>query len=283
MRGLDVSVVWEVAPLIRTLPNRVGRGHCHARPAWTDDNHDTDRSSIDLLARQGFGVIDDVSEAAVRSVHVGSVAPLGPNGVPSGFRKAVAGDRVAVGRLGLEGDAQADLTVHGGPDKAVYIYPDAHYPWWRDAFPEHTAQLHAGGFGENLTVSGLDEDTTCIGDVFDVGSARLQITQFRQPCFKLALYYGDRRLPQAMVRSGRSGWYARVVQQGAIGHGDAVILAARPNPAWSVRRLAQSFLRRAATPAELAELSGMEGLAADWRRAAAEAVADHGKVSSHRS
>ena len=218
----------------------------------------------------------DMSVAVIQSVQIGPVAPLGPNGVPSGFRKGATGCRVAVGRLGLEGDAQADLTVHGGLDKAVYIYPGAHYAWWRGELSEHTALLRAGGFGENLTVSGLDEDTTCIGDVFDIGSARLQVTQFRQPCFKLALHFGDRRLPQAMVRSGRSGWYARVMREGSIGHGDAVLLAARPNPAWSVRRLAQSFLHRAATPDELAELSGMEGLAEGWRRAASEAVTARG-------
>jgi MOSC domain-containing protein YiiM len=214
----------------------------------------------------------DLSMAEIWSVQVGSVAPLGPNGVPCGFRKGEVAGRVAVGRLGLDGDAQADLTVHGGPDKAVYLYPGTHYAWWRDALPEHSALLQGGGFGENLTVSGLDEDTTCIGDVVDVGSAQLQVTQFRQPCFKLALYFGDRRVPQAMVRSGRSGWYARVIREGTIGHGDAVVLAARPNPAWSVRRLANSFLQRAATLDELVELSSMEGLAEGWRRAALEAV-----------
>jgi MOSC domain-containing protein YiiM len=109
------------------------------------------------------------------------------------------------------------------------------------------------------------------------------VTQFRQPCFKLALYFGDRRLPQLMVRSGRSGWYARVMQEGIIGHGDAVLLAARPNPAWSVRRLAQSFLQRAATLDELVELSSMEGLAGGWRRAALEAVTGRDKPSRHRA
>ncbi len=204
------------------------------------------------------------------------MAPLGPSGIPSGFRKGPADGRVAVGPLGLAGDAQADLTVHAGPDKAVYVYPDAHYARWQAELPQHDALPRAGGFGENLTVSDLDEDTTCIGDVFNVGSARLQVTQFRQPCFKLALYFGDRRLPQAMVRSGRSGWYARVLHEGSVGPGDAVLLAARPNPAWSVRRLAHSFLHRAATPDELVELSGMEGLAENWRRVASEAVANYG-------
>ena len=225
---------------------------------------------------------DDHPIPMIRSVQVGPVVPLGPDGVLSGFRKGTVGGRVTVGRLGLDGDAQADLTVHGGLDKAVYVYPGVHYARWCDALPEHAALLRAGGFGENLTVSGLDEDTTCIGDVLDIGSVRLQVTQFRQPCFKLALYFGDRRLPQAMVRSGRSGWYARVVREGSLGHGDAIVLAARPNPAWSVRRLAQSVLHRAATPDELAELSSMEGLAEGLRRAALEAVTGHSQPTSRR-
>ena len=153
----------------------------------------------------------------------------------------------------------------------MYVYPDAHYARWQAELPQHAALLQAGGFGENLTVSDLDENTACIGDVFDVGSARLQVMQFRQPCFKLALYFGDRRLLQAMVRSGRSGWYARVLHEGSVGRGDAVLLAARANPAWSVMRLAHSLLPRAATPDEL---SGMEGLAKGWRRAASDAVAN---------
>ncbi len=112
--------------------------------------------------------------------------------------------------------------------------------------------------------------------MFDVGSARLQVTQFRQPCFKLALYFGDGRLPRAMVRSGRSGWYARVLREGGVCRGDAVGLAERPNPAWSVTRLAHSFLHRSATPDELFQLSVMEGLAEGWRRAALDAVTNSG-------
>lgn len=217
--------------------------------------------------------------AVIRSVQVGSVAPLGPDGIPSGFRKSVVDGRVGVGSLGVDGDAQADHTVHGGIDKAVYIYPDSHYPRWCEALPEHTALFRPGAFGENLTVSGLDEDTTCIGDVFDIGAAQLQVTQFRQPCFKLALSFDDNRLPQAMVRSGRLGWYARVVREGSVGKGDTLLLAARPNPSWSVRRLAQSFLGHAAAPDDFAELSGLEGLADELRhiasKKASKSTSDH--------
>lgn len=215
-------------------------------------------------------------EGAVLSVQVGPVAPLGPDGVPSGFRKAPTADRVGVGLLGLSSDRQADLTVHGGPDKAVYFYPDAHYAAWCADYPEHAALLRAGGFGENLTVSGFDEDTACIGDVVDIGSARLQVTQFRQPCFKLALHFGDKRLPRAMVRSGRSGWYARMLREGSVGQGDVIELIERPNPDWPVSRLAGSFLHRATTLDELVELSSLAGLAEGWRQAASAAVTHHG-------
>src|SRR5262249_18977648 len=158
------------------------------------------------------------------SVQVGQVAPLGPDGVPSAFAKSPARRPVPVGRLGLAGDAQADQVVHGGPDKAVYLYPAEHYDGWSRELPQHAALLVPGGFGENITTLGFDEDAVCIGDVYRTGSALLQVTQPRQPCFKLGLRFGDSRLPRAFLQSGRSGWYARVLEDGIIAGLDRVVL-----------------------------------------------------------
>jgi MOSC domain-containing protein YiiM len=215
---------------------------------------------------------DPGSDGAVLSVQVGPVAPLGPEEVPSGFVKSPMHGPVAVGRLGLVGDAQADLTVHGGPDKAVYCYPVEHYAAWRAELPEHAAVLQPGGFGENLTTSGLNEDSVCIGDIVRIGSALLQVTQFRQPCFKLALRFADNRLPKAMLRSGRSGWYASVLEEGTIVAGDRIVLVQRPNPAWPVSRLLALLTRRSAALEEMVELANMPGLAANWRATARAAV-----------
>ena len=135
---------------------------------------------------------------------------------------------VAVGPLGLAGDEQAELSVHGGPDKAVYGYPAAHYAAWRDDYPEHAGLFVAGGVGENLTIAGWTEADLCVGDVHRMGSATLQVCQPRQPCFKFALRFGDNRLPKAMVRNGRAGWYYRVLEPGMLDGGDAVTLHRPP-------------------------------------------------------
>src|SRR5262245_3933697 len=115
--------------------------------------------------------------ASIISVQVGQVAPLGPEGVPSGFIKRSIDGPVMAGRLGLAGDQQADLRVHGGPDKALYCYPGEHYASWRSLASQHATLLMAGGFGENLTIEGLDEDRVAIGDIFQLGLATVQVTQ----------------------------------------------------------------------------------------------------------
>lgn len=199
--------------------------------------------------------------ARLASIQVGRIAPLGPDAVPSGFiKKAVAGP-VTVGELGLDGDAQADLTVHGGPEKAVYGYAADHYPQWARDFPALSERFLAGSMGENLTVTGIDEGDLCVGDVHVIGSALLQLCQPRQPCFKLALALGEARLAKAMVRSGRSGWYYRVLRGGTIAAGDTVTLAERPNPDFPFARLAEIVNRGGASIAELQALADMPGVA----------------------
>jgi MOSC domain-containing protein YiiM len=209
---------------------------------------------------------------AVVSVQVGQVAPLGPDAVASGFVKSAVTGPVAVWQLGLAGDAQADLRVHGGPDKAVYLYPSEHYASWRRELPKHAAVLVPGGFGENLTTLGLDEDAICLGDALRTGSALLQVTQPRQPCFKLALRFADPRLPRMMLQTGRSGWYARVLEGGVVESLSPIIVAERLNPAWPVSRLARLIARHSATLEDMVELSDLPGLPALWRRTATAAV-----------
>jgi MOSC domain-containing protein YiiM len=179
---------------------------------------------------------------------------------------------VVIAPLGLTGDEQADLSVHGGPDKAVYFYPSEHYATWAREFPEHHGLFTPGGFGENLTTSGLIENTVAIGGIFSVGNALLQVTQPRQPCFKLAIRFNDRRLGRAMLRSGRTGWYARVVTAGAAAGGDTVILLDRPSAAWTIRRFADLIARGKTSIEELVELMELPGLPMTWREIAARAV-----------
>jgi MOSC domain-containing protein YiiM len=191
--------------------------------------------------------------------------PLGPDGVPSAFVKYPVDAPVAVTALGLVGDAQADLRVHGGPEKAVYGYATANYAAWRTEYPRHAALLAPGGFGENLAIDGMSEMDLCVGDIHAVGSALLQVCQPRQPCFKFALRFADTALPRAMVRNGRSGWYYRVLQTGSLTAGDAVILHERPNPDFPFTRLVAIVGRSRPTRDELLQMATMQGLASQWQ------------------
>jgi MOSC domain-containing protein YiiM len=123
-----------------------------------------------------------------------------------------------VRRLNLEGDGQADLSVHGGPDKAVYAYPSEHYPFWRNELPGQT--LAWGAFGENLTTEGWWEDEVFVGDRFRIGTTEMVVTQPRMPCFKLALRFGREDVVARFLESGRPGFYLRVLQEGAVEAGD---------------------------------------------------------------
>ncbi len=213
-----------------------------------------------------------MSGAALVSVQVGAVAPLGPERVPSGIVKHPVAGAVAIGPLGLEGDAQADLSVHGGPDKAVYGYSHDLYPAWAAEYPAHAERLTPGAFGENLTISGMTEADLCVGDVHAIGSARLQVCQPRQPCFKFALRFGDSRMPKAMVRSGRSGWYYRVLVPGTVQAGDAVARVDRPHPELAFERLVAIINYGDASADELALIARAPGVAEWLRSRAATAI-----------
>lgn len=207
----------------------------------------------------------DRSVPSVVAIQVGRIAPLGSDGISSAFVKSAVAGPVQVGPLGLDGDEQADLTVHGGVDKAVYFYPSEHYPRWAADVPQHAGRLVAGAFGENITAQGIDESDIAIGDVLRIGTAELQVSQPRQPCFKLALRFDDHRLGRLMMQTGRTGWYARVLTSGVIQAGDSIQRTARPNPAWTIARF--NDVIRSGRGA-FHELAGLEGLAEVWRQAA---------------
>ena len=192
---------------------------------------------------------------SVRAVQIGRAAPLGPDGVMSGFVKQPVQGRVEVGSLGLAGDEQADLEVHGGPDKAVYACSLGNYATWRVLFPQHAALLVPGGLGENLTIDGFAEGEVCLGDQMRIGTAVLQVSQPRQPCFKFALRFDDVTMPRAMVRNGMSGWYYRVLAPGSVATGDEVRLLERAHPQWSIERTNRLIIQRHGTAAEKAEFA----------------------------
>ena len=140
------------------------------------------------------------------------------------FKEPVEG-RVMMRTLNLDGDRQADLSVHGGPTKAVYAYPVEHYDFWRGELPEMT--LPHGMFGENLTVEGFDESTLNIGDRFRIGAAEVMVTEPRLPCYKLGIKFGRNDILKRFLVSGRTGFYLSVAREGEVGAGDAIELVER--------------------------------------------------------
>jgi len=208
--------------------------------------------------------------ARVVSIQVGGVAPLGPGRVSSGFVKRGVTGPIAVGPLGLAGDAQADLRVHGGPEKAVYGYGEPAYARWLTAFPEHSGRLRHGALGENLTIADWTEAEVCIGDVVSVGTAVLRVTQPREPCFKLALAFEDTRMPVTLRRLGLCGWYYSVAEPGLIAPGERARVVERPNPTWPIARLFALVGRATGAADDMRELLDLPGLAARWRRIARE-------------
>jgi MOSC domain-containing protein YiiM len=160
---------------------------------------------------------------SVLSVNVGEPRPvrwLKTEVLTSIFKLPVEGRR-AVRRHNIEGDRQSDLTVHGGPNKAVYCYPSEHYDYWREQLPDHDLSIN-GNFGENLTTEGLLEAEVLIGDVFRIGSAVLKVTQPRMPCFKLGIRFNLATMVKLFWQGGRSGIYFSIVEEGDVGAGDSI-------------------------------------------------------------
>ena len=148
--------------------------------------------------------------------------------VTTGIFKAPVEGRVALRSLNLDGDRQADLTVHGGTHKAVYCYPIEHYPYWKSELG--LSDLPPGAFGENFTTEGLDEDAVHIGDEFAIGSATVVVSQPRMPCYKLGVKFQSDAMVKRFLASGRSGFYLAVKREGDVGTGDEIVPLARdPN------------------------------------------------------
>lgn len=172
----------------------------------------------------------------VLSIQCGRVRPFRGAGEPSAIGKQPVTGPVRVGRLGLSGDEQADLAVHGGPDKAVHHYPHDHYAFWRAAIGDHPLLGDYGAFGENLSTRGLTEETVCIGDRWRLGSALVEVSQGRQPCWKLDHRFGGLAVNAMMVKARRAGWYYRVLEEGEVATGAMMELLERPHPEWTVAR-----------------------------------------------
>ena len=169
------------------------------------------------MARSRSHERDQEKNMKLVSVQVGRPRRVRWHGkaVSTGIYKEPVAGRIMLRRDNLDGDQQADLTVHGGWDKAVYVYPSEHYPLWRAELPG--MELPYGMFGENFTTEGLDETSVHLGDQFRIGGAVVEVTQPRMPCYKLGIRFGRPDMPKRFHASGRCGFYLAVLQEGEVG------------------------------------------------------------------
>jgi MOSC domain-containing protein YiiM len=200
------------------------------------------------------------------SVNVGLPREVAVNGgsVRTGIFKHAVSGAVRVERLNLVGDRQADLSVHGGPNKAVYAYPEEHYDYWRRELAED--ELPWGMFGENLTTEELHESSVFIGDRYRVGTAELAVTQPRSPCYKLGIRFGRPEMVKRFLHSGRSGFYFAVAQEGEVKAGDSIELLSREANSLPISDINKLYASEKNDREMLERAVQIKGLSESWRR-----------------
>ena len=202
--------------------------------------------------------------ARLVSLNTGQPGPLAyrDRQVLSGFRKSPVSQELWLGGTGLEDDAQADLKHHGGPEKAVCVYPLEHYPYWCEKLER---PLEFAAFGENFSTEGLVESEVCVGDVYRVGDAIVQVSQPRQPCFKLAARHGVKELAAWVQESGFTGFYFRCLEPGRVRAGEEIVLLERPENSVSLAEANRVMHRDRRDLAGIERLLEVAGLSTSWR------------------
>jgi MOSC domain-containing protein YiiM len=178
------------------------------------------------------------------------------------WKEPVTG-RVRVSALNIEGDRQSDLSVHGGADKAVYVYPSEHYAYWRERLPG--VEFPWGAFGENFTSEGLAEDSVRIGDRLRIGSAEFAVTQPRMPCFKLGIRFGRPQMVKMFMKSGRTGFYLAVTREGEAAAGDRVEIVAPARHSLTIADIVRLYASDSENQEMLMQAAKLPGLPESWR------------------
>ena len=216
--------------------------------------------------------------ARIEAVLTGRAVDYTRPGSRSAIAKVAVAGAVEVGVEGLAGDEQGDRRVHGGPDKAIHHYPREHYATWAEEIGAHPLFAMPGAFGENLSTTGVSEADLCLGDRLRLGTALVEVSQGRQPCWKLSDRFGIADMARRVQDSGRSGWYYRVLEPGTVQAGDALELLARPHPHWPLPRLAELLYRRTLDRGELAAALELP-LVPSWRAVFARRLEQGGTES----
>ncbi|TWU57943.1 MOSC domain-containing protein [Rubripirellula reticaptiva] len=180
------------------------------------------------------------------------------------FYKNPINGPVEMAPMGLVGDSVANTKNHGGRDKAVLCYAASHYEKWAAEFPE--LGMSAGGMAENLTIAGIDETTVCIGDRYTIGNCVIEVSQPRQPCWKINRRWGNNTVLKRVTQTGRTGWYVRVIQGGTISAGDEVSLTAQPHPNWTVARAGEIMVDKTPGTDSIEALKNLPELSPEWKK-----------------
>jgi MOSC domain-containing protein YiiM len=226
---------------------------CEHPPRWQPPG----RLSRDMRKVLGMTIIDELL--------IGPVAPLGPRAVPSGIDKRPKRGRIFLGPEGFAGDAQGDRKHHGGIEKAVHHYPYEHYAHWIATIGARPVLATRGAFGENLSTRGMTEGDVAIGDIFRLGEAVLQVSQGRQPCWKLNARFDTADMAAQVQKSGMTGWYYRVLEPGYVQAGNALVLQDRISPEWTIERLWRVLYVDTMNRDELAAMIELAHLPESWR------------------
>lgn len=199
------------------------------------------------------------------SLFIGGIRPLPESGRPSGIYKQAVKQALSIGIEGLAGDQQADRRVHGGPEKAVHLYPARHYARLAARFPEAAPQLVPGSMGENISTPDLDESDVRIGDIWQLGSARLQVCQPRSPCWKIDERFASAGMAAFIAEERLTGWYWRVLTPGQVAPGDPLLLE-QPADAFTLAKAMLLWQAHRPPLADLEKLAMSPGIAGQWQQ-----------------
>lgn len=207
---------------------------------------------------------EELPTIELRHVLAGTSRPFTRPGSFTGIDKVPLPGPVEVGTLGIMGDEQGDRRIHGGPDKAIHHYPFEHYHAWKWLIGEHPRLAQPGAFGENLSTVGVDETQVCLGDIFRCGSVLLEVSQTRQPCWKLNDRFEVSDMALRMQASAMTGWHYRVLESGVLQAGDPIVLQDRPIPRWPLRKVIALLYERSLDFDELSQFAQLP-LVPSWR------------------
>lgn len=210
--------------------------------------------------------MNDVIRGKVVGLYLGKAKDRWAGKPPSAISKEPVAGPIDMDFNGFLDDEQADTERHGGFEKAIHHYASEHMEYWKAQFPGKANIFKSGCFGENISSTGVTEDNLCLGDILQIGLAKVQVCQGRQPCWKLNAHIDEPRMAPSFQKTGRTGWYYRIIEAGSVSVGDDISLVERPHDDWPLSRLIGERFNPHMNAKHAAELAGNELLSKAWRK-----------------